>query len=259
MSFYPSLMKKTLLSLSIASICSLPSTLLAEQSTEQVTSKKVYQAPTRGFFLEHGTVAEAGQASVDLHTGDISSGGGIRLGLPNAELLLNTGMNRYDENSALLKWSLPRQNSDGTEQTPFLWSLLAGVGYNDIDNGAFDETETNLTLGISATLKADAGMFTVSPKLIYAKVKDQNSNINDNDTFFELDLGAYVGLIETEAGLFSVGAEAQITTQDDTDNTIALGGRWLYNERINLDIVPFVFSNSDVVGIPGLVRLNVAF
>ena len=258
MSFYPSIMRKTLLSLSIASICSISTTLLAEQ----VTPKKTYQEPTRGFFLEHGTVAGAGQASVDLHSGSSfitaeegrRSGGGIRLGLSGGELILNSGLNTYDENSALLKWGLPRENSDGTKKTPIYWSLLAGLGHTkiDLDTGG-DVKQTNLKLGISATIKADAGLFTASPKIVYT-----DGDIFD-DTFLELDLGAYVGIIETEAGLFSVGAEALITTADNRDNTIAVGGRWLYNERLNLDIVPFVFSNNDLVGIPGLVRLNVTF
>tara|TARA_R110001599_G_scaffold67755_3_gene191075 strand:- start:2108 stop:2872 length:765 start_codon:yes stop_codon:yes gene_type:complete len=254
-------MRKTLLPLSIASICSISTTLLAEQ----VTPKKTYQEPTRGFFLEHGTVAGAGQASVDLHTGSgdfgvpgldegRKSGGGIRLGLSGGELILNSGLNTYDENSALLKWGLPRENSDGTKKTPIYWSLLAGLGHTKIDvAGGGDAKQTNLKLGISATIKADAGLFTASPKIVYT-----DGDILD-DTFLELDLGAYVGIIETEAGLFSVGAEALITTADNRDNTIAVGGRWLYNERLNLDIVPFIFSNSDLVGIPGLVRLNVAF
>lgn len=258
MSIYSSLMKKILISLSVVSIGSFSATLLAEQ----VTPKKTYQEPTRGFFLEHGMVAGAGQASVDLHTGSdfitadegTRSGGGIRLGLSGGELILNSGLNTYDENSALLKWGLPRENSDGTKKTPVYWSLLAGLGHTkiDLDTGG-DVKQTNLKLGISATIKADAGLFTASPKIVYT-----DGDIFD-DTFLELDLGAYVGIIETEAGLFSVGAEALITTADNRDNTIALGGRWLYNKRINLDIVPFVFSNNDLVGIPGLVRLNVTF
>lgn len=254
MAHAPSFMKKTLLSLSVASLGLFSNQLLAEQTT----LKKNYQEPTRGFFLEHGTVAASGQASVELHTGSTSNdsrntGGGIRLGLPNAELILNSGLNSYDENSALLKWGLPRENAEGTQKTPIHWSLLAGLGHTDIDSDAGDSTQTSLKLGISASIKADAGLFTASPKLVYA------DNDVDDDTFFELDLGAYVGIIETEAGLFSVGAEALITTADDRDTTIALGTRWLYNERINLDIVPFVFSDSDLVGVPGLVRLNIAF
>lgn len=258
MSIYSSLMKRILISLSVVSIGSFSTTLLAEQ----VTPKKTYQEPTRGFFLEHGMVAGAGQASVDLHTGSAlitsdegrRTGGGIRLGLSGGELILNSGLNTYDENSALLKWGLPRENADGTKKTPVYWSLLAGLGHTKIDvAGGGDAKQTNLQLGISATVKADAGLFTASPKIVYT-----DGDIFD-DTFLELDLGAYVGIIETEAGLFSVGAEALITTADNRDNTIAVGGRWLYNERINLDIVPFIFSNNDLVGIPGLVRLNVTF
>ena len=250
MSFTTSLMKKSLLSLSIASITALSASAFAEDANQT----QRYQEPTRGFFLEHGTVAASGQASVELHSGSdgLNSGGGIRLGLPNAELLLNSGLNDYDENSALLKWALPRENTEGTKRTPVLWSLLAGIGHLDIEDA---NTRTNFTLGISATVKADAGTFTASPKLVYA---DNEDNI-DSDTFFELDLGAYVGIVETEAGLFSAGIEALVTTADDTDTSIALGGRWLYNERINLDVVPFVFSDNDLIGVPGLVRLNIAF
>lgn len=252
-----SFMKKSLLSLSIASI-SIFSTI---SQAEQAPLKKAYQEPTRGFFLEHGSVAKQGQASIELNSGsdELNSGGGIRLGLAGSELLLNAGMDGYDENSALLKWSLPRQNAEGTESTPIIWSALAGIGHLDIEgeSGAEDTKITSLTLGIAATVQADAGTFTVSPKLVFSNV-DAGAE-DDTDTFFELDLGAYVGIIETEAGLFSVGAEALITTADDTDNTIALGGRWLYNERINIDLVPIVFSDSDLIGLPGLVRLNVAF
>ncbi len=245
----PSFMKKTLLSLSVAALSTFSSQLLAEQ----VQVKKTYQEPTRGFFLEHGMVSGSGKASVELHTGSdgLNSGGGIRLGLSNAELLINSGLNDYDENSFFIKWGLPRQNSVGTEKTPLMWSTLLGIGHTNVED---DNEQTSFTFGISATIKADAGLFTASPKLVHAN----GSNI-DSDTFLELDLGAYVGIIETQAGLFSVGAEALITTADDKDNTIALGGRWLYNDRINLDIVPFVFSNNDVFGIPGLVRLNIAF
>lgn len=248
----PSLLKPTLLSLSISSICLFSSQLLAEQAP----LKKAYQEPSRGFFLEHGTVAGAGKASVELHTGSdgLSSGGGVRLGLSGGEVILNSGIRGYDENEVLVKWGLPQQNSEGTSRTPINWSLLAGLSHFDIDaDDGGDLKQTSLRLGISATVKADAGLFTVSPKLIYT-----DGDIVD-DTFFEVDLGAYVGIIETQAGLFSVGAEALITTADDTDNTFAVGGRWQYNEHFNLDIIPFVFGDVDVVAIPGFVRLNAAF
>ena len=183
------------------------------------------------------------------------------MGLPNAELILNSGFDDNSENNesdtteALLKWALPRQNKDGTKQTPLNWSVLAGISQIDID-GENDSSEhsTSLLLGLAMTVQADAGLFTATPKVVH-----KNTKGTDSDTFVELDLGAYVGLIETEAGLFSAGVEANITSEDDTDNSVALGMRWAYNERLTLDFVPVVFSDNDLSGIPGLVRLNVNF
>jgi hypothetical protein len=251
----PALASASLLTLSIVSTQAL---------AETAPYKKDYKEPTRGFFIEHGLVAGSGRASVELHTGsdDLNSGGGIRLGLPNSELILNSGFDQYDTNELLLKWALPRQNSDGTKQTPLHWAVLAGISHTDFefDNNADFET-TSLKAGLAISVKADAGLFTVTPKLIYASSEANNGGgtQKDSDTFFEVDLGAYVGLIDTEAGLFSAGIEAQITTQDNRDNTVALGMRWSYNEKLNLDIVPVVFSDSDLLGIPGLVRLNMNF
>jgi hypothetical protein len=252
MTLRTSLLKPSLLTLSVLSI----STLSSQAMAEPTPLKKAYQEPTRGFFIEHGVVAPSGEASVELHTGDnLNSGGGIRLGLPNAELIINSGFDDNAANEALLKWALPRQNKDGTKQTPLNWAVLAGLSQLDIeDENNNSEHSTSLLLGLAMTVKADAGLFTATPKLVHT-----NSHNTDDDTFAELDLGAYVGLIETEAGLFSAGVEANFTSEDNRDNTFALGMRWAYNERLTLDFVPVILSDSDLSGVPGLVRLNVNF
>ena len=97
--------------------------------------------------------------------------------------------------------------------------------------------------------------------MVYTRTefKTGGTSDKDDDTFLELDLGGYVGLIDTQAGLFSAGIEAVITTEDDVDNSVALGMRWAYNNRLTLDIVPVVLGNDDITGIPGIVRLNVNF
>jgi len=218
--------------------------------------KKQYSEPTRGFLIEHGTVSGQGNASVELHSGsdELSAGGGIRLGLAQAELIINSGLNGYDENEVLLKWGMSDLNLN---QTPVHWSLLAAVSHLDIeyDNGQeFDRT--HFKLGAAATLSADAATFTLTPQLIYA---DTDVPGGKDDTFIEVGLGGYIGVIDTASGLFSLGAELIFTTEDDRDNTVALGGRWAYNEQLNIDIIPAIFSNDDLVGAPGLVRLNVAF
>ena len=234
--------------------CAASPTLSAEEA-----SKPTYSAPTRGFFLEQGTVNTGKRASLELHSGAaaIDSGGGIRLGLPKMELILNTGMNNSGtngSNDAMVKWALPPLNEDHKESENFDWAFIGGLSQFDDDN----TNQIHLRFGVSATLRADAATFTLAPSFRYV-----DDDIDD-ETFFELGLGGYLGVIDTAAGLFSVGTELNITTQDNMDSQLTLGGRWSYSERINIDIIPVVLNNnsaanSDINGLPGLVRLNVVF
>lgn len=239
-----------------------------------------YHEPTRGFYIEHGEVAPARKASVELQTGrdiggahETNLGGGIRLGLSGGELLINSGLGDYDQNELMLKWGLPAMSGGNTVN----WALLGGIAHMDAEddenpNNEFEQT--NLKAGVAFTIRADAGVFTIAPMLVYADAESRAGNAQPekkDDTFLELGLGAYVGLVDTSAGKFSIGAEAIITTQDeifdygglnnkkDKDNTFALGLKWAYSERVHIDIVPFVRTNDEMLGIPGLVRLNMAF
>lgn len=213
-----------------------------------------YNEPTRGFYVEHGLVADDRQASIELHSGsdNIDAGGGVRLGLPGAELILNSGLNRYDENQVFVKYGMDDLSLSSSEGHPFHWSLIAGFSHTDLENDAGVRLvdQTNLKLGAAFTVNADAGTFTLGPRFVYAD-GDQK-----DDEFLELDVGAYVGIIDTQAGLFSAGIEALLTTADDTDNTFTLGARWAYDDKLNIDIVPFVYSDNELLGVPGLVRVN---
>jgi hypothetical protein len=243
--------------------------------------KKAYQEPTRGFFLEHGKVNNSGKASLELHSGaaTIDNGGGIRLGLPGAELILNSGLTNSGStiaassaNDATIKFSLPPLGNDDGENSNFDWAILTGISSLKSDAPiANNSDQLHFKVGIAATLQADAATITIAPSIRY--VSNDASKLtpatNTNGTFFELGLGGYLGLIDTEAGLFSAGLELNITTQDNVDNQLTLGARWAYNENINIDIIPVVLNNNnirtptsnsdDTVGLPGLVRLNVAF
>ena len=244
--------------LSILSASLLTSSIAISAHAENNQSTHHYNEPTRGFFLEHGIVSGTGHASVELHSGSagLSTGGGIRLGLPNSELILNGGKNTYDENEALLKWAMPDFKPNAETKNVIKWSMIGGVsqiGIESTNKGVDDLNQTNIKLGAAATIKADAGTFTLNPLFVYT-----NGDLVD-ETFAELGFGAYVGVIDTKAGLFSLGFEANFTTQDHTDNQFTLGGRWAYNERVNLDIIPVVLQNNNFTSFPGLVRLNVVF
>lgn len=254
----------------------LVAAIVATPLTE--AASRNYQEPTRGFYIEHGEVAKAREASVELQTGrdlaganDSNLGGGIRLGLSGGELLINSGLGDYDQNELMLKWGLPAMSGGNGVN----WAVLGGISHMDAENDANNEFEqTNLKAGVAFTIRADAGVFTIAPMLVYADAESRTGNAQPrkkDDTFLELGLGAYVGLVDTSAGKFSIGAEAIITTQDEVfnyddlnvknakDNTFALGIKWAYSERVHIDIVPLVHSNDELLGIPGLVRLNMAF
>ena len=240
-------------------LCSVLSISIFASSVSAETTaplKKQYSEPSRGFLIEHGTVAGQGKASVELHTGSdgLNNGGGIRLGLSQAEVIFNSGLNGYDENEVLLKWGMSDLNLN---KTPVNLALLAAVSHLDIDDGSGQDFDrTHIKLGAAATMSADAATFTLTPQLVYA---DTDVPGGKDDTFIEVGLGGYIGVIDTQSGLFSLGAEVIVTSEDDRDTTVALGGRWAYNEQLNIDIIPAILSNSDLMGVPGLVRLNVAF
>jgi len=216
---------------------------------------KNYQEPTRGFFLEHGIINPEGKVSIELQTGsdDFSNGGGIRLGLPNAELIINSGLNGYDVNEALVKFGLPDLFSSTGKDSSINWAVIGGLA--NIDNETIDQT--NIKLGAAITVTADAGTFTFSPQVIH--INGNRNGGRSDETFFNAGLGAYVGVVDTTSGMFSLGIEANITTQDNTDDQFAFGARWAYNERVNIDIVPIILQDQDLTGLPGLVRLNVVF
>lgn len=216
-----------------------------------------YNEPTRGFYIEHGTVAKNRDASIELHSGSdsIEAGGGVRLGLPGAELIINSGLSEYDENQLLIKYGLSDLQLGGEGGSNVQWAFTGAYSRTELEdeNGNDIIDQINLKLGAAFTVNADAATFTLAPRFVYA---DGNKR---DDTFVELDLGAYVGIIDTQAGLFSAGVEALFTTADRVDDTYAAGVRWAYDNKLNIDFVPIVFSNRDLIGVPGLVRVNYNF
>jgi len=231
------------------SICSLSFSQFVQ--AEKPPLSQNYQEPTRGFLIENGMVSGLGRVSAELYagSGNQSSGGGIRLGLPRAELILNSRSNGNNQNDAVLKWKMPDYKPNNVTEHRVKWSAIAGI--SQFDQGSDDSL--SFQFGAAASLEADAGLFTISPLIVHT---DRNGA---DDTFFGLGLGAHVGVIDTMSGLFSLGAEAIITSQDDGDNMLALGVRWAYNARVNIDIIPVMLGDEDMTGIPGQVKLNIVF
>lgn len=227
--------------------------------------------PTRGFVLERGMTAPAKSVSADLEAGleEGQFGGGIRVGLPNSELILRGGKTNTaipqanTSNEALFKYSIP--GLEDTDRTEFDWSLYGGFGHTSVDFGDYDEHRTNMRVGTALTMTIDTLILNFAPEVVYGRysVDGERNGIDvdseDDDTYVNFGVGAYFNLPETDYGRFQPGIEAGFSTEDDQDAIVNLGVRWMVKDRVTLDVVMINIGDADTFSFPGVARLNVAF
>lgn len=215
--------------------------VLAAASVTAVASE-----PSRGFMIERGNVAENGVASVDLVTSAAFSAGAVRLGLPTGELILNSQKTgEITTTDGVFKYALP--SFDGLSELQHNSAIYGGLSIVDLGG----ESYNNFMLGAAFSAHVESLIFSVAPELVIDDLAD--------DTYFNLGLGAYVNLPETSYGRFQPGAELGVSTADNTSTTLSLGARWMYNERLTLDVVMFSFGGGTNVALPGLLRINARF
>src|SRR5690606_5660329 len=107
---------------------------------------------------------------VDLSTGgSLDVGGGVRLGLPVGELLLNSAIsgdndNQLQANEATFKLGLPRIDT-GNRDVSLNAAAYAGIAHLDVDESA---DYTNVVIGAAATALVQGVMLTVSPEIVFA-------------------------------------------------------------------------------------------
>lgn len=245
----------------------------ASISVGAVAQNQNYNEPTRGFMLERGTTAPNKQASVDLRTGgDQDFSAGVRLGLPGSELVLNhSRINpRTSQNEALFKVGLqPLQAGD---DVIINWAGYGAFAHYDADEanpqaGYPEDSTTNMGAGAAFTADVDQFILNFNPEIIYDNAAQQEAS----DVYMNLGFGANYALPETDFGRFEPGVEVNLTSREDrfgdsVDPSFMLGTRWLYNERVTLDISMIQATPDNgladaptEVSIPGYVRLNVAF
>lgn len=206
--------------------------------------------PTRGFALEQGTVAKQGTVSVDVN--DNFKRGGIRIGLDVGELVLNSGkmdVAGFEGNGtdAIFKYALP--TLEGLSELKHSWAVYGGLSY--LDDDASDTKYTNFMAGVAFTGEVEKLSFTVAPELI----------VNDliDETYVDINLGAYFDLGQTKYGTFKPGAEIVASTLSGKDTEVYLGVKWGIKDNVNLDIIPVSLGNNDVTSLPGQLRLNISF
>ncbi|UZK04443.1 hypothetical protein [Venatoribacter cucullus] len=212
------------------------------------------QEPTRGFMVERGSVAAQGAASVDLYTGGGYSGGAVRLGLGNGELVLNSGkvVSGLGINTSEAVFKLGLSNLNGMSEMKHSLAVYGGVSVLDVDGGA---SYTNLMVGAAFTADMNSLLLSIAPEFI---IDDAN-----DDNYLDVGLSAHLKMAKTQYGTFQPGIEVVATTADNKDTLVAVGVRWEYNDRLTLDIVPLQIGNAwgqeDTISLPGQMRLNARF
>src|SRR5690554_294262 len=210
--------------------------------------------PTRGFSIEHGTIAEKGAVSVELADGVNGFDAGVRAGMEKFEVVVNSGqVGSGTGTDAIVKFGLP--NLDGLSELKHGWAVFGGVSmYDDEETVAGNKVGDkyfNFSAGIAFTAEVDALSFTLTPTLIVDDALDE--------TYLTFGAGAYFDLGETSFGSFKPGAEVIVSTLSGMDTILNLGVRWGINERVNVDLVPVQIGDRDTLSLPGQIRLNAAF
>ena len=235
----------------------LATTLLALSATAQADN---YQQPTRGLFLERGTVNTVKGASIDLASGsgDYDTSGGLRLGLPLGELILNSNLSGGGANEAAFKVGLPKAAlGDGLNLD---WAAYLGLAHIDVEgpNGEKGDDYTNLVLGASATVSRGGLLLTFNPEWEHA------DDLRDDEI---LNLGFGIGYTfgETQVGRFQpnfeynvvIGGEDGPNGEKTDGDDLAAGVRWMYNDSLTLDFAILVKDgDADANSLPGFMAVN---
>src|SRR5690554_1898305 len=86
--------------------------------------------PTRGFSIEHGTIADNGDVRVEPADGDVGCGAGVRAGMEKFEVVVSGGrVGPGTGTDAIVKVGLP--SVDGLAGLKHGWAVLRGVSMYD--------------------------------------------------------------------------------------------------------------------------------
>src|SRR5690606_30856846 len=172
--------------------------------------------------------------------GGYSSGGAVRLGLGNSELILNSAKagNGSTNSEAVFKLGLPALQ--GLSELKHSLAVYGGVSVLDVDVGA---SYTNLMVGAAFTADMNSLLLSIAPEFI----------IDDaaGDNYLDVGLSAHLKMAKGQYGTFQPGVEVIATTADKKDTLFGAGVRWEYNDRLTLDVVPFLFGGTDTISLPG--------
>lgn len=226
--------------------------------------------PSRGFTQERASVANPRTLSVDLSTNEPPGGsrGAVRLGVFGGELILNEGLMTplAGQPDNPRTGSLPGGNDAVYKVrlgSPLLRSgmklaVYGGMAYNDYTTPTGNNrSNTNVGLGGALTWRLRHWILNFNPQAV-ADDANNGAVLNlDTGAFYRLDGGG-------DRGAFELGGEYDyLHSYGDihADDVLALGVRWLFKRNVTLDFMLLRnnLNGSRARGVPGMMRLNVAF
>lgn len=212
--------------------------------------------PTRLVSQELGRVAPADSVSADLEYVFLSTGvtGGLRIGAFGGEVLLNARNTAALDGSDLAITNLGYKVPIGPGVAVYGLLSYARVG---APGGGASVSATEIGLGLAYTLREGPLTVNVNPEIL----TDDDNAFRGGDTTLFIRGGALYALPVRMPGRLSLLGEIILENSDVLDTTINLGARWEPRKDVTIDFVMFNDQGDagDVQGIPGAVKVNIAF
>ncbi|MCW8956270.1 MAG: hypothetical protein OQL09_05255 [Gammaproteobacteria bacterium] len=214
-------------------------------------SSSVYAEPTRTFFTETADIAPNGSVSLDLDYGfdDIAGGTGIRIGALGGEILLNNtqaGQGQTFVASSIGYKKVLQKNLSAYGIISYVNDDVLG-SYTDFAIGAaYTIKQKDLTININGEiLSDDTGVAGFPPR-------------GGDTTLFVK--GAIKLPIDNVLPNSSLIAEVALEDNDLLETQSAFGVRWEPSKRVTADLIVYVDEGTtDTIGLPGYIKLNLAF
>lgn len=215
-------------------------------------STSAYAEPTRTFFTETADVAAKGTVSLDMEypfsTG--GSGTGVRIGGMGGEILLNNRNTPAGGEEEFLSTSIGYKK--------VIQKNLAAYGIlSYINDDAQVEAYTDFALGVAYTLPMNNIRLNINAEIL----TDDSESLRTETTIFvkgALQVDMSQALENT-----SVIVEVALEDNDALETGMALGFRWQPSKRVTTDLIIYAddgnLAGDTVTGIPGYIKLNIAF
>lgn len=211
-----------------------------------------FAEPSRTFFTETADVAANGSVSLDLEYifADTAGGTGVRIGGMGGEILLNNRNTPAGGTDEFLSTSIGYKKA--------MQKNLAAYGIlSYINDDTLAEAYTDFALGVAYTQPMDKIRININGEIL----TDDSKFLRGETVIFVK--GAIQFDIDNLLANSSLIAEVALEDSDFLETAMTLGMRWQPSKRVTTDFIIYADDGNPagdkVTGIPGYIKLNIAF